>query len=510
METTPKIDASSITVPGKNISVISEQTGQIEKISEQNLHIQKILGDNELIRSTKNNTYIRNKNIDNAPLLIVGSDAANAILRKEAYQYGGAVLSSFELKEINDLLTSWATMEIAPREVFCYVAKIDGGVEYDIGDADNTRVRTTNGNVEILTSGSETLFYRSRNSSPFPYPAKHGDLTRLDRYLGNINHADRMLLIVWLAYTLAHPKIPSTNYVVLALLGGQGCGKSVLSNTISSLLSPSLLGAQVMPKNQKDLVVAAQNAHVLIIDNLRKLPQQQSDDFCVMMTGGHISCRQLYTDGDQFVMPLHAGLVINSIHDFITESDLAQRSLVLRLKTMDETKRISEKQLEADLERDLPVIFRGLLDLIAQIFAHLPKVKATYPERMLDFVHWLAAKEQIDSVDAGTYQAVYSDNLKQGQIESLMDDVLAETVIEFAESLKHEWQDEPKNLLAELNLLAHRSIQFSKDWPKTATALSRRLRTLQAALHANAVHIDFGRGKTRWIKIETDKTESRF
>ena len=475
MEPTPKIDASTISVPGKGISVIPEQTGQIKKIPEQNLHIQKILGDNELIRSTKNNTYIRNKRNKHAPLHILGSDAANAILRKEAYQYGGNVPSSFELKEINELLFSWSTMEIPPREVFCYVAKINGGVEYDIGDADNTRVRITAGKLELLKSGSETLFYRSNNSRPFPYPAEHGDFNLLDRYLGNINKADRMLLIVLLAYTLAHPKIPSTNYVILALLGGQGCGKSVLSNIISSLLSPSLLGAQVMPKNQKDLVVAAQNAHVLIIDNLRKLNQQQSDDLCVMATGGHISCRRLYTDGDQFVMPLHAGLVINSIHDFMTESDLAQRSLVLRLNPMDETQRVSEKQLQADLENDLPIIFRGLLDLSAQIFVHLPEVEIKHHERMIDFVHWLAAKEQIDGVPTGVYQAAYSDNLQEGQLDSLMDDVLAETLMEFTEVLLDEWKGEPKKLLTRLNDMAPRFTP--RDWPNTPTALSRRLRS---------------------------------
>ena len=74
MENKSTIDASSISVPGKDISVIPEQLIHIEKTNEQNLRIQKILGDNELIRSTKNNTYIRDTSKANAPLLILGSD----------------------------------------------------------------------------------------------------------------------------------------------------------------------------------------------------------------------------------------------------------------------------------------------------------------------------------------------------------------------------------------------------------------------------------------------------
>lgn len=383
-------------------------------------------------------------------------------------------------------------------------------VEIDIGDENNTRARISANKVELLESGSEILFTRSRNSKPFPFPAKNGDLNLLKQRLGNIHATDQMLLIAWLTYTLAHPKAPTTVYVILVLIGGQGTGKTVLCKIINALISPSLVDVQVMPKNQKDLAVIARELHALIIDNLRKLSQQQSDDLCVFSTGGYISFRLLYSDGEQFVIPLHAALVLNGIHPFIIEPDLAQRCLTLNLNPMDESQRVSERELQAGLEIDLPVIFRGLLDLIAQIFVHLPDAEVTNPERMLDFVTWLAAMEKVDGAPSGAYQTVYSDNLKQGQLESVLDDPLAEAIITFAENIKTEWQGEPKQLLMELSDISSRYVQRSSDWPKTATALSRRARSLQAGLKAHGIYITFGRGQKRWIKIETDKTESRF
>lgn len=54
--------------------------------------------------------------------------------------------------------------------------------------------------------------------------------------------------------------------------------------------------------------------------------------------------------------------------------------------------------------------------------------------------------EKIDDAPPGVYQMVYSNNLKQGQRESILDDPVAEAII-ITEDLKNEWLDEPKQLL---------------------------------------------------------------
>lgn len=470
----------------------------------------RLLGAYGIIISTDGAAYLYNKSDSHEPVYKLGSNKANAVILKQAHQNGSGVLSLANLKEFNELYTTSASLDDTQRKVSSYVEKIEGGVEIDLGDKDNTHAIITAGKASRSTSDSKNLFYRNNNYMPFPYPSSDGDINRLDSYLGNMNKDDRALFIVFLAYTLAHPKSPETKYVILVLLGGQGSGKSFLCNIISALISPSLIGNQVLSTNQKDLIVAAQNAHVVFFDNVRKLTQRQSDDLCVMATGGHISCRQLYTNGEQFVMPLHACVVLNGIHDFITESDLAQRSLTLRLSSIDEEERVSEKQLQVNLEKDLPIIFKGLLDLIAQIFKQLPNVEVTNPERMIDFVHWLAAKEKIDDVPPGTYQKQYSDNLKEGQIESILDDALAASVAEFAQGLKYEWQSEPVKLFTELSQVAPPASLRTSQWPKTVNAMSKRLRSLQVALRAQNIYVEFGRSEKRWIKIRTDKTELEY
>ncbi len=41
------------------------------------------------------------------------------------------------------------------------------------------------------------------------------------------------------------------------------------------------------------------------------------------------------------------------------------------------------------------VIFRGILDLISDIFKELPAAKPVHSERMVDFAVWLAAMEKV-------------------------------------------------------------------------------------------------------------------
>lgn len=227
-----------------------------------------------------------------------------------------------------------------------------------------------------------------------------------------------------------------------------------------------------------------------------------ADTLCVAATGGAASSRQLYTDADQHIQYLHVALVLNGIHHFIGQSDLAQRCLPIHLLALSENDRKSETQLIKDLQADMPAIFRGLLNLIADILKHLPTAKITNPERMIDFVHWLAAMEKVFGAPAGAFQSVYSEILREGQLDSLLDNPLASAVIEFAhEHIDDRWSGMPAKLLTELNGLVSTGTQRSKYWPQNASSLSKRLMSLEAGLLSQGIRVERTRGKHRQITI---------
>jgi hypothetical protein len=453
-----------------------------------------------IIRAKNGAAYSVRFDQKNRYVLAVGTRVLNNIIREEGYSEG-LTLRQSSITDVNHYLQAKAEAAATSHDVWYRVAPIDGGVEVDLGDDAHTRVRITAGRVETVEDGSKTLFYRNQSMLPMARPAATGDIKLLQKY-ANLGDAEFPLFKGWLTYTLAHPKLPSSKYVILVISGNQGSGKSVLCRLILQLLDPTSIGIRVMPGNTKDLAIAAQNAHVLCYDNVRGFSEVLSDAFCVAATGGAIASRQLYSDAEQAVIYLHVALVLNGIDSFIGQPDLAQRCVTVVMKALKDIHRKSEADMAAGLQADLPTIMRGLFDLIAKVFVHLPNAEVSNPERMVDFSRWLAAMELADGVPDGLYQDSYSFSIKQGQRDSLLDSNLAAAVLSFAEDqITDQWAGTPTELLKALNSLATSGTLRSKGWPLTAIALSKRLLPLQAGLLSQGITVELSRGKHRVITI---------
>lgn len=461
-----------------------------------NLH-QKI----RLIRNHAGKAYAIIQEGGNPYALAIRSKKLNAIISELARRDGNN-LNRKDLVEINDLLEGYVEQYGETAEVWLRVASIEGGIEIDLGDDAHTRVRITPGEVKIVESGSDVIFCRTATTKPMAMPGLIGDRKLLNKYL-NMSAQEIVLLTAWISYTLAHPKVASSKYPILVLQGNEGSGKSSLcKNVLIRIIDPSELGVQVFPNNAKDLAIAGQNAHVLCFDNLRSFKTNMADMLCIAATGGTITTRQLYTDADQEAIRLHVALILNGIHSFIDTPDLSQRCLPIHLIALDNANRKSENDLVSELEADLPAIMCYLFNLIASIFKHLPNVEITDPERMIDFVAWLAAMEKEDDAPPGAYQGLYSETLKQGQLDTLMDNPLAAAIIEFMDDFHgNSCSDTPTNLLKKLNFCVDRGTQLSRDWPQNPIALSKRIAGLQAGLLSQGIRIELTRGKQRTVTI---------
>lgn len=437
---------------------------------------------------------------DSKTLVALRSPKAEALLLRCAAQKGN-LLRPMELREWIDRLAACAQLAAETRDVWLRVARIPGGVEIDLGDEHGTRVRLIGGRVEIVTGGSETLFYRTPMTGPLAMPAASGNLDLLYLYL-NLSPSDRVLLIAWLSYVLAHPKLTGVAFPLLMLIGGQGCGKTFLCRLIQSLCDPSNVGVQTFPATEQELAISVQLAHVTVYDNVRFIRPSLADALCRVASGGALVKRRLFTDSDTVTLSLHGAVVLNGIHAFIDQPDLAQRCLPLTLLPLDEKCRRSEAELGRDFQRDLPQILRGLLDLTAGALAHVEDVTPTSPERMIDFVRWLAAIERFQGIPGDPYQSAYSEALKQGMRDSLEENPLAAAVLELIdEAPKGQWSGTPSELLDALNQGARGRTPYLPEWPRNAIALSKRLKPIVPALRQQGVEVRFERGVDRRITI---------
>jgi hypothetical protein len=300
------------------------------------------IGEFELARGMGDHIYIMVPGSGNPQLLRVGSKTANLFLRRIA-QKREITLRDRDIKEIVETLEAYAEMELQPVDIYLRTAPFQEGYAIDLGDDQNSRVIIQPGKVEVVTSGCDVLFRRSSITQPFARPANKGNLKLLKKYLRNLRPEMQQLLIGWITYTLACPKIPSRNFVLLSLVGPEGSGKSFTCKLISDLTDPNSLALQKMPKNSEDLVVAANYTLVLIFDNGRTLTFGFSDSFAQCITGASSGKRQLFTNGELYVSYMHVAIVINSINHLITEPDLIQRSLIMPVKGFEETDRVQNQ-----------------------------------------------------------------------------------------------------------------------------------------------------------------------
>jgi len=78
------------------------------------------------------------------------------------------------------------------------------------------------------------------------------------------------------------------------IAGEQGSAKTVLSKMLRALVDPNTAPLRTLPRDERNLSIAANNAHVLAFDNVSGLPHWLSDALCRLATGGGFAVRQLY------------------------------------------------------------------------------------------------------------------------------------------------------------------------------------------------------------------------
>ena len=494
-------DPASSNAPGTvHVPDFSRQgTPTADSSALANKGLPSALGDDiQLILGVTGTPYLHRSGPQQQPVLKLGSPECNGELRRRLAEHG-KVPKQKELQELTDCLAAHAELVNDRRDVWYRVAPAEGGCEIDLGDSAMTRVTIRDGEIATHTQGSMTLFYRTPHMRPLPIPEPPGDLERLRRYL-NLNAADFRLVVAWISYTLCHAKAATSKFPILVLHGVQGSGKSWACRVIQALIDPSEILLQSFPRNEQDLAIAAQYGHVLIYDNLRSLSTAMSDKLCIASTGGTFATRKLFSDSGLVVLRLQAALVLNGIVSFVEQPDLAQRCLPVTLEPLEGARLRDEAAMVSEFEADLPYIFQGLLDLIARVLRHLPTAEVVHPERMLDFVRWLAAMEVAYGVEPGVYQLQYGDALNEAMRESLESVPLAVAVLSFMEG-KNKWSDTPRALYLELEDRIDRRTSWSRDWPSNETAMGKQLRTLQAALLRQGLAITFPRRRERTIVI---------
>ena len=249
-------------------------------------------------------------------------------LRREYYEATGSVPGPGAITSALNLLEARAQFEGPRRPVHLRVAEFDGCIYLDLADDDWRAIRVGPDGWQVVT-GPPVRFRRTAGMLPLPVPISGGSIEALAPFVNLPNRADFVLVVAWLLATLRH----GGPYPLLAVSGEQGSAKTVLSKILRALIDPNAAPVRTVPREERNLFVAAINSHLLAFDNLSDLPVWISDALCRLASGGSFAVRRLYTDRDEVLLQAARPIILNGIEDVITRPDLADRALFISCRT---------------------------------------------------------------------------------------------------------------------------------------------------------------------------------
>ena len=251
----------------------------------------------------------------------IRSKTFRAWLRRSHYETTGTALDGASIRSALDLLEARALFDSPERAVHVRVAEHAGHIYLDLGDE---RWRA----VEIGPDGWRVIgfppvrFRRPAGMLPIPAPERGGSIDELASLLNLSSRDDFVLIVAWLLATFRF----GGPYPLLAISGEQGSAKTVLSKLLRALVDPNAAPVRALAREERDLMIAANNAYLLAFDNLSGLSPWVSDALCRLASGGSFAVRQLYTDDEEVLFQAARPILLNGIEDLVYRPDLADRA----------------------------------------------------------------------------------------------------------------------------------------------------------------------------------------
>lgn len=364
------------------------------------------------------------------------------------------------------------------------VAKKDNSFWYDLTN-DKWQVLEITSDGWNIVNNPPILFNRFRHQDEQVTPDKNGDINKIFDYLNIKNY--HTLFLCWLISCF----VPDIPHAMLVVYGEKGSAKSTACSLLKQLIDPSVLETLTIPKDMRSLIVNLQKHYFLPFDNVSYVNEDVSDTLCRAITGGGIQQRKLNTNSEDCIFTFKRCLAINGINNVATRSDLLDRAILIELSRIPDEDRRELSEVQNSFKVDLPYILGGIFDVLAKAMSIYPTVKLDRLTRLADFTRWGYAIGEALGGKGQIFLKEYNRNINTQNIEAINNDVVATLIIAFMKD-KKEWKGRISELYNSLlNLTSDCGISAnSKQLPKGANHLSRRLKSLQSNLNAMGISFD--------------------
>jgi hypothetical protein len=181
-------------------------------------------------------------------------------LRQHYYERTWDAPSPAVLNAALNALEAQAQFDGPQHQVTVRLAEHDGLIYLDLAD-EFWRCVEIGADGWRIAEDPPVRFRRSAGMQPLPLPVRGEALAP---FLNLASDNDFVLVVAWLLGALR----AGGPYPVLAIAGEQGSAKTVLSKLLRALIDPNVAPVRALPRDERELFIAASNGHVLAFDNL--------------------------------------------------------------------------------------------------------------------------------------------------------------------------------------------------------------------------------------------------
>jgi hypothetical protein len=348
----------------------------------------------------------------------IGSDGWRSFIQEASRLEGSLGIREEAIKFLRDDMYSQADRSNLNMDCFLRAGRCDKGDLYlDLGGSPRLYCKITPDSF-FIQHDSPIPFWSTQKQLKLPQPEMTQDsiLDLLKSLLNLENEDDAVLILAFMVKAI----IPNSGpYPILCIDGIQGSAKSTTTRVIKKLIDPTTPELSSPPRSHDDLVVKAINGFLLAFDNLSGLSHDFADAFCRLSTGGGVSKRKLYTDGDEVSYDLMRPVIFNGIDDITDRPDLLDRTIIVHLKVIEPSQRVSEEEYWQKFNSLTPKMLGAFYSLTASVLRELPQVKKNELPRMADFARIGIAMEKHLRLEAGRFLEIYAEN-DSDKIEGLI------------------------------------------------------------------------------------------
>jgi putative DNA primase/helicase len=412
------------------------------------------------------------------------------------YRKTGVALPTQALEDIRRTLDIKAYEDGVEYEPFVRVGSYNGTIYLDLCD-DAWRV------VEITTRGWRVIdrprvkFLRSASARALPEPVAGEMIERLGGFVNVANQDDFKLIVSWLVSALR----PGSPFPILIVNGTQGAGKSVLCRLLRSLIDPDVAMICAVPKDERDLVLAASNTWICAYDNLSDVSGFLPDALCRLASGSGFRTRALHTNNDEAVFSVQRPILLNGIPTLTEQADVGRRAVVINLASIPPERRQAEGDFWMEFESVRARILGTLLDGVARALSAVDKIRIDRPGSMADFEKWSMAAAPAFGWRPEEFQTAYRNNQAVVVDDTFEADAVAVAIKDFMSVHPDGWEGPPAALQVALDEATPERIRKSRSWPKTPAQMGNRIKRAKPLLEHKGFAVDRRHSGTRTIII---------